>query len=250
MRKIRQTGFTLIELLVVIAIIAILAALLLPTLSSAKEKARQISCLNNHKQLVLAWALYSPEFGGHLVTDDTHNVLTNYPCWVQGDMSDPSQQTNADLIKMGLLYPFVPSTAVFKCPDDQTKHVRSYAMQPQLAFSQYGQQFDAQAANGIPGYPPMYSENQMGKTSTSLTIVLLDENPLSINDTMCGIFITGDRWWDFPAIWHSSGCNLSFADGHVEHWRWRDARTLSVVSGSTTSNNQDLKRLQASIGYK
>jgi prepilin-type processing-associated H-X9-DG protein len=123
-------------------------------------------------------------------------------------------------------------------------------MQPQLAFYQYGLQIDPQNANGMPGYAPMYSENQMGKTSASLTIVLLDENPLSINDTMCGIFITGDRWWDFPAIWHSRGCNMSFADGHVEHWHWMDTRTLTLTSGATTANNQDLKRLQASIGFR
>jgi prepilin-type processing-associated H-X9-DG protein len=96
----------------------------------------------------------------------------------------------------------------------------------------------------------MYSENQMRKTSVSDTLVLLDENPLSINDTMCGIFITGDRWWDFPAVWHSRGCNFSFADGHVEHWRWMDARTVGLSSGATTLNNPDLKRLQASIGFK
>jgi prepilin-type N-terminal cleavage/methylation domain-containing protein/prepilin-type processing-associated H-X9-DG protein len=242
-------GFTLIELLVVIAIIAILAAMLLPALSGAKEKARQISCLNNHKQLVLGWQVYKDEANGRLVIDDTE-PLANDTCWVRGDMSDPNQQTNLDLIRIGLLYPYVPNPAVFKCPDDLTMHVRSYAMQPQLAFYQYGGKTDAQLANGIPGYPPMYSENQMGKISSSATIVLLDESPLSINDTMCGILITGDRWWDFPATWHSRGCNMSFADGHVEHWKWADSRTLTVTSGATTANNPDLKKLQAAIGYR
>jgi prepilin-type processing-associated H-X9-DG protein len=164
-------------------------------------------------------------------------------------MSDASEQTNIDLIKMGLLYPYAPNPGVFKCPDDNTVHVRSYSMQPQLAFYQYGQKLDPQSANGFPGYPPMYLENQMVKISPALTLVFLDENPLSINDSMCGIFIAGNRWWDFPAVWHSRGCNLSFADGHVEHWRWMDARTLTLTSGETTANNSDLQRLQAVIGY-
>ena len=125
------------------------------------------------------------------------------------------------MLRLGLIYSYHPNAVVYRCPDDQTTHVRSYSMQPQMAF-----------------YPPMYKDNQMGRLSASQSLVFLDDDPTSINDQMIGIFITGNRWWDYPAHWHSLGCNMSFANRHAEHWKWMDGRTLNLASGMTTANNR------------
>jgi prepilin-type processing-associated H-X9-DG protein len=123
-------------------------------------------------------------------------------------------------------------------------------MQSQLAPYMWGKPVDPEAMNGRPGYPPMFSESQLKRLSIAETLVFADEEPPSINDGFFGVFITGDTWWDVPATWHSRGCNFSFADGHAEHWRWVDPRTLTAVPSQRTVGNEDLKRLQASIGYQ
>jgi prepilin-type N-terminal cleavage/methylation domain-containing protein/prepilin-type processing-associated H-X9-DG protein len=244
-----DNGFTLIELLVVIAIIAILAAMLLPALSSAKERANQIRCLSNHKQLVLAWSLYKDDNSGRLVVDDPWGG-TNYPSWVYGNMLIPLDATNAALVRSGLLYPLIPNVGAYHCPSDKTSSLRSYSMQPQLSLYQNGQPFNGQAAYGIPGYPTMYTETQMRIPVPTATIVFLDESTATLNDGWFFLSATGDTWYDLPTTRHSRGCNFSFADGHAEHWRWVDPRTLSLTYQCLTANNPDKKRMQAAIATK
>lgn len=246
----RTRAFTLIELLVVIAIIAILAALLLPALTAAQGKALQAACLNNHRQLILAWCLYRDENSGKLVIDDPLGG-NSFPSWVHGEMTDPVEATNTALIQTGLLYDEARNFRIYRCPADQTGHVRSYSMQEQLAYYQSGQPMDPQASQGYAGYPPMYTESQIRMTAPSATIVFLDESPLTINDGFFAINIVGDAWGDLPAVWHGRGCNFSLADGHAEHWRWHDPRTVALTQmRASTPDNPDLQRLQACLGYQ
>lgn len=249
-KKSRHAAFTLMELLVVIAIIAILAALLLPVLSSAKAKAWQAACLNNHRQLILAWCLYRDDNNGRLVIDDPEGGNT-FPSWVHGNMAVPTETTNLALIESGLLYDDAKNPRIYRCPADQTAHDRSYSMQEQMAYYQMGQPVNVEASQGYAGYPPMYSESQIQMVQPTATIVFLDESPITINDGFFAVLIAGDVWADLPAVWHGRGCNFSFADGHVEHWRWTDPRTWALSQMlSATPNNRDLQRLQSSIGYQ
>jgi len=127
----RRQAFTLIELLVVIAIIGIIAAILFPVFAKAREKARQIVCVSNLKQLGLAISMY---------VEDNDEVLPNVTGWFPGDgltscwvyytnYDTPPGSTNFDVTK-GSIYPYVKNKGVYICPDDfnGNRNGLSYAM--------------------------------------------------------------------------------------------------------------------------
>lgn len=215
-----KSGFTLIELLVVIAIIAILAALLLPALTQAKQRAQSIGCLSNTKQLMLAWRLYADDNSDLLAPNDYPYTTAYYTagnknelrCWVCGTMNAPldaNEKTGAKELMDPLgtaIAPYLPGYAVWRCPADnyidpkaKTEHVRSYSMNSAVGTIWYGYYSsggtlklgDPVQGGWLPGNA--YNASQQawltyGKTTSftrpgpSDTWVMLDENPYSIND--------------------------------------------------------------------
>ncbi len=124
----RDSAFTLIELLVVMVTVAVLSLLLLPALAGTRPNSRAFQCLENQRRIMLAWRLYSND------NNDTIVPVSNMPgsspmdLKIQpggieaqlypGTMTTATQSTNLAFGRIGLLYPYLRSDTIFKCPAD------------------------------------------------------------------------------------------------------------------------------------
>lgn len=249
-----SSGFTLVELLVVMAVIGILAAFLLPALSQAKSRAQTVVCMNNLKQLEVCWLMYA---------HDNRDVMApnNFVYYVSmGSTNDPSLgednitwcrgiaplDTNPITAGTSLLYIYNQSQKIYHCPADHSTIVNHPEM---LRKRSYNMSNSANCA--ADNHFRKYTEIPV---PTAL-FIFIDTAADDIWDSTFGVILPGkypywsDYWLDIPSDRHQRGANISFADGHVEHWTWLAPKTGLRLGQKTYSaaDLKDLRRLQQHI---
>jgi prepilin-type N-terminal cleavage/methylation domain-containing protein len=264
------SAFTLIELLVVIAIIAILAAMLLPALARAKQKGQGVQCMNNHRQLCLAWRMYADDSRDWLVYasgdsayDANHPTLSGNPfnryAWALSNMDfDPNNRFNWDIsldMVRRPLWQYAKTASIYKCPADHSSvtvngvvkpRIRTMSMNLYVGGFAWNDIFGSASgwafANGYAVYHKLSEFGGSGAAPPDKIFVFLDMREDRVNwgnfmTDMSGYSPTDPSLYtfttDLPGTYHDLACGFSFADGHAEMKRWHDPRTIPAYSPIT-----------------
>jgi prepilin-type N-terminal cleavage/methylation domain-containing protein/prepilin-type processing-associated H-X9-DG protein len=252
-------AFTLIELLVVIAILGILASLLLPALARAKGRALTASCINNLRQLQICWQMYAGENGDLLVPNNS--VIGISPGGGGGPLASGASWCLAEPIprniENGMLFTYNRSLGIYHCPADRTMlkdgagrdlqpRARSYNMS--MSVNGYPEH-DWFVQNFIPSFKKL---TDIRSPNFSDCLVFIDEHERTMLDSQFGMPTDAwdgtQTWWDLPSSRHNQGADLSFADGHVAHWKWAVPKVFRQwIQPVPAAELPDWLRLKAAI---
>jgi len=260
--RLKTAAFTLLELLVVISIISMLMSIILPSLNRAREAGKRAVCLSNARQLTFAWTIYASANNDKMCASDTcwngpqpwpENFISGNNHWVSDGPGLPFNDFcgTETSIQKGVLWPYLEQLDIYKCGSDTSGFVRSYGISHAMgAIYNHNLEWN------------FYRTGEITMPSQKMVFIDIELSPYRTSqgemngcdaDGSVETINTYSNTWDGNlgdlTYRHNNGCNMSFADGHVKHWKWMDNRTMEIMDDNLKKleeysiDNPDLTRL-------
>ena len=232
------------DLAVLILAVVLLCVCLSAVGPSGRERAGRAVCLANLGELTSAWNQYAEDNDGDLVNGDTGEygfLHEGELSWVLTDwLTGVTVAKRQAAITGGALFPYTQDLRLYRCPREGPSSTRSYTI------------VDSMNCMDWPEMKGRMIKNTSEIDQPAARCVFIRVADLKINMGGWTCYVRDERWWDPPPLCHRDGTNLSFADGHAEHWMWKDARTVEFGRRSTSvsswqAGNEDIRRVQAAV---
>ena len=227
----RPAAFTRADLLALVSILALLALLFSPAFASTRVNTRGLVCVNNLRQLVLAWRVYAEDNLDRLAPNPSGGAGNR---WVDGWedwTANNRDNTNVLLLLNAKLGPYAKNADIYHCPADTYLCVEGSRRMPRVRSVSMNAFVDGSGASSwYPGwrYYKKFSDIQL--PSPASLWVFTEEHPDSINDGWLTANVTDpSNWVDLPSSLHDGACCFGFADGHTQIKKWLDKTTLVPV---------------------
>jgi prepilin-type N-terminal cleavage/methylation domain-containing protein/prepilin-type processing-associated H-X9-DG protein len=253
----RRAGFTLIELMAVLAIILIVVGLLGTALNQTRTRTMRVTCLDNMRQLQIAWGLYADENNDYVALNKTAPLnstigIASAPrnstnSWVAGN---PKEDRSVTALANGTLFPYTSrQPELYRCPMDGsttkfgTPRIRSYSIDAYLG----GDDEDVDPRVKM-------RTSDIVNPAPEKVFVFIEEHESSI--WASGFMVmprekfapSSGMWSSTPSDRHMQGCNVTFADGHLEYWKWNAPKKGNLSNKLVTpKDRRDLQRLQDAV---
>jgi prepilin-type N-terminal cleavage/methylation domain-containing protein/prepilin-type processing-associated H-X9-DG protein len=252
----RRAGFTLLELMAVVTIILIVVGLLSVALNQTRTRTMRVTCLDNMRQLQIAWRIYADDNndfvalnkmaapGGTVGIAAAPRNSTN--SWVAGN---PKEDRTVDPLSHGTLFQYTRQAELYRCPMDSsttrfgTPRTRSYSIDSYLGGDD--EELDSRVK---------MRTTDLINPSPDRVFVFIEEHENSIWGSGFMVYPrdrsgqTAVMWNSIPSDRHMQGCNVTFADGHLEYWKWRTPKKGNFTNKPVSPKElPDLRKVQDSI---